>query len=97
MKKAEEILKPYVEKILRHTEIVEKDNALKAMNRFADQFRLPDVMHWVAIEDEVPEDYKRVIYCDERDSGISVGYFVWSQTPVDYVKYWMELPQPPCA
>ena len=89
MKTAEEILKPFVEVILRHTEIVEKDNALLAMQRFADQFRN---FTWISVLDQAPPDYERVLYCDDRHKIVSVGFFVWSQTPVDYVKYWMFLP-----
>lgn len=96
MKTAEEVLKPYVEKIMRHTEVVEKDNAITAMNRFADQFRLPDVMHWVAMSERQPEDYKRVLWFDSRDGNVQVGYFV-KETQVPYATHWMELPQPPCA
>lgn len=40
MKSAEEILKPYVETPFRHTQVVEKDNALLAMQKYADQFRV---------------------------------------------------------
>lgn len=36
-KTAEEILKPYVERLFRHTEVVEKENALLAMHKFANQ------------------------------------------------------------
>lgn len=39
IKTAEEILAPYVERVFRHTRIVEKDNALKAMEEYANQFR----------------------------------------------------------
>lgn len=35
MKTAEETLKPYVEVPFRHTQIVEKDNAIKAMKQHA--------------------------------------------------------------
>jgi hypothetical protein len=38
MKTAEEILNPYVEKLFRHTQVVEKDNALLAMEEYANQF-----------------------------------------------------------
>jgi hypothetical protein len=37
MKTAEEILAPFVERPFRHTEIIEKDNALKAMESYANQ------------------------------------------------------------
>lgn len=66
------------------------------MNRFADQFRLPDVMHWVAMSEQQPEDYKRVLWYDSRDGNVQVGYFV-KETQVPYATHWMELPQPPCA
>lgn len=92
MKSAEEILKPYVEKPFRHTQIVEKDNALIAMQKFADQFR---GIEWIAIKDQKPADYDRVLYFDSRDGNMNVGYFVWSQTPVDYVTHWMKLPAKP--
>lgn len=89
MKSAEEILKPYVETPFRHTQIIEKDNAIKAMGLFADQFR---GIHWIATKDQKPPEYERVIYFDSRDKGsIGIGYFVWSQTPVDYVTHWMFL------
>lgn len=93
MKTAEEILKPYVETPFRHTQIVEKDNAIKAMGQFADQFR--EGIIWVSVKDEKPKDYDNVLYFDSRDGNIGVGYFVWSQTPVDYVTHWMPLPSTP--
>jgi len=95
MKTKEEILEPYIETPFRHTKVVEKDNALLAMAQFADQFRLPDGMGWIATKTQTPEDYKRVLYFDSRDGNMDVGYFVWSQTPVDYVTHWMELPAKP--
>lgn len=39
MKTALEILQPYIERPLRHTEIIEKDNALKAMETYANQLK----------------------------------------------------------
>lgn len=39
MKTAEEILEKYVEIPFRHTKIVEKDNALIAMEEYANQFK----------------------------------------------------------
>lgn len=39
MKTAEEILEKYVETPFRHTKIVEKENALIAMEEYANQFR----------------------------------------------------------
>lgn len=92
MKSAEEILKPYIETPFRHTQIVEKDNALIAMQKFADQFR---DFEWIAIKDQKPADYERVLYFDSRDGNMNAGYFVFSQTPVDYVTHWMPLPEPP--
>lgn len=38
IKTREEVLKKYVEKPFTHTEIVEKDNALLAMQQYHDQF-----------------------------------------------------------
>lgn len=95
MKTAEEILKPYVEKIFSHTQVVEKDNALLAMERFADQFRLPEGMAWISTKDEVPKDYENVLWFDSRDNNMHVGYFVWSQTPVPYATHFMRLPAKP--
>ena len=94
MQTAEEILKPYVEIPFRHTQIVEKDNAIEAMEQFADQFR--DGINWIPCKEQTPPDYQRVIYFDSRDNGeIAIGYFVWSQTPVNYVTHWMPLPSTP--
>lgn len=39
MKTAEEILAPYIETPFRHTNVVEKANAIIAMEEYADQFR----------------------------------------------------------
>jgi hypothetical protein len=93
MKTADEILQPFVETPFRHTKIIEKDNAIKAMGIFADQFR---GMEWISVKDQVPPDYERVIWFDSRErGGIEIGYFVWSQTPVDYATHWMILPANP--
>ena len=96
MKTKEEVLKPYVERILRHTEIVDKDNALLAMEKYANEVMLSREKGWIPIKEEIPEDYKRVIYFDSRERGsIEIGYFVWSQSPCEYVTHWMELPPKP--
>ena len=50
---------------------------------------------WIPIKDQKPADYDKVLYFDSRDGNMHVGYFVWSQTPVDYVTHWMKLPAPP--
>jgi hypothetical protein len=47
---------------------------------------------WISINDKTPKDYKMVLYFDTRDKKINIGYFVWSQTPVEYVSHWMPLP-----
>lgn len=39
MKTPEDVLKPYIETPFRHTEIVEKDNALKAMTEYLSLFK----------------------------------------------------------
>lgn len=92
MKKPEEILAPFIERPFRHTEVVEKDNAITAMKQYADQFR---GLTWISISDQIPPEYERVLYFNKKDSEIGVGYFVWSQTPVDYVSHWMRLPGKP--
>lgn len=92
MKTAEEVLQPYVETPFRHARVVEKDNALLAMKKFADQF---NEAKWVAMKDKKPDDYERVLYIDSRDNAINIGYFVWSQSAADYVTYWMKLPEKP--
>lgn len=40
MKTPEEILAHYVEQVFRHTKVVDKDNAIKAINQFHDQFSI---------------------------------------------------------
>jgi len=92
MKTAEEILQPYIETPFRHTKVVEKDNALLAMAKFADQFK---GISWIAVKDQTPPEYEKVLFFDSRDGGMSVGYFAWSQTPVPYVTHWMYLPAKP--
>jgi len=37
MKTAEEILEKYVEKLFRHTEVISKENAIKAMEEYKNQ------------------------------------------------------------
>jgi hypothetical protein len=93
IKTADDILKPYIERPFRHTEIIEKENAILAMEQFADQFR--EGINWISIEDQKPEDYTKVLFFDKRDRTVGVGYFVWSQTAVDYVTHWMFLPSEP--
>ena len=92
MKTAEEILQPYVETPFRHTKVVEKDNALLAMAKFADQFK---GISWIAVLDQTPPEYEKVLFFDSRDGSMAVGYFVWSQTPVYHVTHWMPLPARP--
>jgi hypothetical protein len=91
----EDILKPYVETPFRHTKIVDKDNAIKAMEEYANEVMKTNGKGWISTKEQTPPDYKRVMYFDSRDKNISVGYFVWSQTPVDYVTHWMDLPPNP--
>jgi len=53
---------------------------------------------WMPIKEQKPTDYERVIYWDSRGKGnVEIGYFVWSQTPIEYVTHWMKLPTPPSA
>ena len=92
--KAQEILHPYVEKVFRHTEVVEKENALLAMQQYADKC---NGIEWIAMKDQTPRPYERVIWFDSRDSAIHIGYFVWSQTPVPYATHWMNLPSIPAG
>jgi hypothetical protein len=89
---ADEVLKPYIERPFRHTEIIEKDNALLAMKVFADQFR---GIQWIAMSDQKPRDYERVIWFDTRDNAVQIGYFVLSQTTVSYASHWMPIPATP--
>lgn len=39
-----------------------------------------------------PQDYEVVIWLDSRDSKWNHGYFVWSQTKVDYAVKWFKAP-----
>lgn len=90
MKTAKQILKPFIEVPFSHTRIVSDENALKAMEQYADQFR--GVNPWIPTSEKVPPDYERVFYYDSREKGeICIGYFVWSQTPVDHVTHWKPL------
>jgi hypothetical protein len=50
---------------------------------------------WISIKDQTPPEYERVLWIDKRDGFINLDYFVWSQTPVDYVTHWMKLPNKP--
>lgn len=52
-------------------------------------------MEWINIKDKKPSDYERVLFFDSRDGKINLGYFVWCQTPVEYVTHWMPLPNVP--
>jgi hypothetical protein len=69
---------------------IEYGVALEAMEDFASQCD-----KWINIKDQIPPDYERVLWIDDRDGFINLGYFVWSQTPVSYVTHWMKLPQKP--
>jgi len=69
MKTKEEILKPYIEVPFRHTQVVEKDNALKAMDEYASQFqqdrtfwgRLESFVSNVQVNDAMSEEEKEYI------------------------------------
>lgn len=39
-----------------------------------------------------PADYQMVIWLDSRDNKWNHGYFVWSQTKVDYAVKWFAAP-----
>lgn len=95
IKTKEEILKPFIETPFRHTRIVEEENALIAMGLYADQFKEAIGVNWIPTKDNPPPDYKNVMYFNSIDGNIQTGYFVWSQTPLNYITHWMELPENP--
>jgi len=53
MKTKEEILKPYIEVPFRHTQVIEKDNALKAMDEYASQLQ----QEWIPVEQSLPKEF----------------------------------------
>ncbi len=95
MKTKEEILKPFIERPFRHTEVIEKDNALKAMEQYANEVQTSSGKGWIATSEQAPPDYVFVLWLDSRDGNCHVDYFVWSQTPVSYASHWMNLPPKP--
>ena len=52
---------------------------------------------WISTKEQTPPDYERVLYFDSRDKTQHVGFFVWNETPVEYVTHWMTLPKPPVS
>lgn len=76
MKTAEEILKPYVERIFRHTEVVEKDNAIKAMREFEKQQRKADVVE----RSKLLKAFTK--YCESRQ--IEPKRFSWDEIIEDF-------------
>jgi hypothetical protein len=71
------------------TDTAEKAHLIcKALNRFW-------ATEWVSVVEQAPEDYEHVVYFDSRDGKVCIGFFVWSQTPVNYVTHWMKLPPNP--
>ena len=54
MKTKEEILSPFIERPFRHTEVIEKDNALIDMQMYLDQYK---GMTWFKVSDKTPVDY----------------------------------------
>jgi len=95
MKSKEEILKPFIETPFRHCQVVEKDNALIAMEQYGNEIADSLGRGWISMNDEKPKDYQRVIWFDSRDNTIHVDYFVLSQTPVPYATHWQHLPVSP--
>jgi hypothetical protein len=70
MKSKEDILKPFIEIPFRHAQIVDKDNALKAMEIFADEVN-KDLKHykdttkglWATDRpDLIPEELKHLFF-----------------------------------
>jgi hypothetical protein len=51
--------------------------------------------NWIDMNISQPPDYEIVLWFDRRDGFINLGYFVWSQTPVEYATHWMPLPKTP--
>lgn len=93
----EEILEPFIEKpfSFSNVKIVSVENAMKAMDKYAKEVANDLTLGWISIQDKTPPDYQDVLFFDSRVKKVSYGYFVWSQSPCNYVSHWRELPLHP--
>lgn len=91
----ETIIAPYIEKPFKDVEVISKENAIKAMEKYRDILLNGTHGKWIDIKDNPPPDYHVVLYYDAYEGRLGVGYFVWSQSQPSRFTHWMELPTKP--
>jgi len=70
MKSQEEILAPYVERVFRHSKVVDKDNAIKAINEYHDQFSNNQVKTIEEVKEKTERLMKSWQHLDRQDQHI---------------------------
>lgn len=75
---------------------LEEDATIGSIQLMEEFAKHKEESKWISVEDELPEGYQEIIYFDERDGSIEMGFFVVSQSKMPrYITHWQPLPTPP--
>jgi len=77
----------------------ENENLVKKSEDSDKKLHLSDVIHWVAIEKCLPENYDIVLVCYDNGTVNTDEYindhFTYGFSAGLFVRYWSKLPKPP--